>query len=306
MQGAIIKTYFTKAKGIKPEDIVNVTITPCVAKKFEIDRAEFSSAGKYLKKKNMPDNDYIITTVELAKWCKEEGINLKSLKEEPFDELLGQASGAGVIFGNTGGVMEAALRTAYSYLTGEEPSSLVLNFKPVRGLADTKEAEVEFAGKKLRVVAVYGLANTRKLLDKIKKGAKYDFVEIMTCPGGCIGGGGQPKHIGEEEEVREARIKALYARDRKLAVRASHLNPEIKALYDNFLSKPGSKLAKQLLHTSYIDRSGDLSVPQVKEDSKMKTVKYRCKICGEVFEVPEGQEAACPLCKMKGDKLERI
>lgn len=306
MQGAIIKTYFAGKKKIDPRSIVNVTITPCVAKKFEIRRKELCASGKINKVRNMKDNDFIITTVELSKWAKEEGINLATLPEQKFDNLMGQSSGAGVIFGNTGGVMEAALRTAYSYLTGKSPNALMLNFKPVRGLEGIKECEVELAGKNLHLAAVYGLANARKVLEKIKQGQKYDFVEVMACPGGCIGGGGQPKHIGEEKQTQSARIKSLYNRDKDMAVRSSHKNPQIIKLYKDFLSTPNSDLAIKILHTMYQDRSGDLAVSQNVAKKEDKMIKYRCKVCGQIFEVAQGQTPVCPLCKMKGDKLERI
>lgn len=260
MQGPVIKTYFAKKMGIDPKRIVNVALTPCVAKKFEIRRKEMNISAKINNDENMRDMDYVITTTELAQWAKELNIDFNSLDEMSFDNFLGEASGAGVIFGNSGGVMEAAVRTAYSYLTGKKPSELFFNLQPVRSYESIKEAEVEIAGIKLKVAVVYGLANVRILLDRIKNGEKYHFVEVMTCPGGCIGGGGQPKHLYEDEKAQKERIKSLYARDSSMKLRLSHENPEIIALYKDYLIKPRSDRAIELLHTIYLDRSKDLRV----------------------------------------------
>ena len=307
MQGPVIKTYFAKKMGINPENIVNVALTPCVAKKFEIRRNEMNISAKINNSKNMRDMDYCITTMELAKWAKEKGISLNDLPEENFDDLMGMASGAGVIFGNTGGVMEAAVRTAYSYITKKEPNELLLNLQPVRGYEGIREAEIDINGIKVKVAVVYGLANARVIIDKVKNGEKYDFIEIMTCPGGCIGGGGQPKHFEKEAEAQKARISSLYAKDNSMNLRASHENPEIIKLYKEYLIKPHSELAVELLHTCYMDRSKDLN-KEKKEDFVVKKImiKYRCKICGEIFEVEKGKEAICPRCHQKGDALEVI
>ena len=293
--------------GINPENIVNVALTPCVAKKFEIRRNEMNISAKIHNSKNMRDMDYCITTMELAKWAKEKGISLDDLPEENFDDLMGMASGAGVIFGNTGGVMEAAVRTAYSYITKKEPNELLLNLQPVRGYEGIREAEIDINGIKVKVAVVYGLANARVIIDKVKNGEKYDFIEIMTCPGGCVGGGGQPKHFEKEVEAQKARISSLYARDNSMNLRASHENPEIIKLYKEYLIKPHSELAVELLHTCYMDRSKDLNTEK-KEEFVMKKImiKYRCKICGEIFEVEKGKEAICPRCHQKGDALEVI
>lgn len=307
MQGPVIKTYFAKKMGINPENIVNVALTPCVAKKFEIRRNEMNISAKIHNSKNMRDMDYCITTMELAKWAKEKGISLNDLPEETFDDLMGMASGAGVIFGNTGGVMEAAVRTAYSYITKKEPNELLLNLQPVRGYEGIREAEIDINGIKVKVAVVYGLANARVIIDKVKNGEKYDFIEIMTCPGGCIGGGGQPKHFEKEVEAQKARINSLYAKDNSMDVRASHNNPEIIKLYKEYLIKPHSELAVELLHTCYMDRSKDLNKGKKEEFVVKKTmIKYRCKICGEIFEVEKGKEAICPLCRQKGDALEVV
>lgn len=293
--------------GINPENIVNVALTPCVAKKFEIRRNEMNISAKINNSKNMRDMDYCITTMELAKWAKEKGISLNDLPDENFDDLMGMASGAGVIFGNTGGVMEAAVRTAYSYITKKEPNELLLNLQPVRGYDGIREAEIDINGIKVKVAVVYGLANARVIIDKVKNGEKYDFIEIMTCPGGCIGGGGQPKHFEKEVEAQKARINSLYAKDNSMKVRASHKNPEIIKLYKDYLIKPHSELAVELLHTCYMDRSKDLNKEKKEEFVVKKTmIKYRCKICGAIFEVEKGKEAICPICHQKGDALEVI
>ena len=307
MQGPIIKTYFAKQMGIDPENIVNVALTPCVAKKFEIRRNEMNISSKIHNSKDMRDMDYCITTVELAKWAKEKGISLDELEDAEFDKFMGNASGAGVIFGNTGGVMEAAVRTAYSYITKKHPSDLLLNLEPVRGYESIREAEIDIDGTKVKVAVVYGLSNARIIIDKVKNGEKYDFIEIMTCPGGCIGGGGQPKHFAEDEEAQKARIASLYAKDNSMSLRASHENPEIKKLYKDYLIAPHSELAVELLHTCYTDRSQDLGKNN-KGDKEMGKilVKYKCKVCGEVFEIEQGKEVRCPLCQQKGDAIEVI
>lgn len=258
MQGPVIKTYFAQKMGIDPKNIVNVALTPCVAKKFEIRREEMNISSKINNVENMRDMDYVITTTELAQWAKEKNIDFNNLEEMDFDNLLGEASGAGVIFGNSGGVMEAAVRTAYSYLTGNKPTELFFNLVPVRGYDGIKEAEVEIAGLKVKVAVAYGLANARTLIQKIKNGEKYHFVEVMTCPGGCIGGGGQPKHFDQDVEAQKERIKSLYSKDASMELRLSHENPQIISLYKDYLIKPHGEKALELLHTIYFDRSQDL------------------------------------------------
>ncbi len=302
MQGPIIKTYFAKKMGIEPSRIVNVAVTPCVAKKFEIKRNEMNVSAKVNNISQMRDMDFCITTVELAKWAKEKGIDFSKLKNDKYDNFLGEASGGGVIFGNSGGVMESAVRTVYSYLTGKEPTELLLNFKDVRGLNGIKEAKVKIKGIELKLAVAYGLANARILLNRIKNGEKFDFVEIMSCPGGCIGGGGQPKHIGQEKVFQEKRIESLYKRDKLLKTRSAHENEEILELYKNYLGKPGSKLAEAMLHTMFYDRSSDLNGGSV----QVKLIKFRCKVCGEIFEIEEGQEAICPRCRVGEEMLEKI
>lgn len=260
MQGPTIKTYFAENMGIDPEKIVNVALTPCTAKKFEIRREEMNAASRHLGIAGMRDMDQVITTRELALWAKEENIDFASLKEEEYDRLMGEGSGAGVIFGNTGGVMEAALRTAYEYVTKEKAPASFYELTPVRGMEGIKEASLMVGNMKLDVAVVYGTANAKRLIESMKAGDKmYHFVEVMTCPGGCIGGGGQPKDKGYKgDALRAKRIESLYERDRSMQKRLSHENEEIKRLYADFYGHPLSELAEEMLHTQYIDRSSDL------------------------------------------------
>ena len=302
MQGPTIKTYFAKKMGIDPERIVNVALTPCTAKKFEIRREEMNAAGKKLGKPEMRDMDQVITTRELAIWAKESGIDLNSLQDSEYDSLMGQASGAGVIFGNTGGVMEAALRTAYFYITGKQPEGKLLDLQPVRGYDGLREASLEINGMTVNVAVVYGTANARKMIELVKKGEKdYHFIEVMTCPGGCIGGGGQPKDFAvDANESRKARIESLYKRDASLVLRLSHENPEIKQLYQDFYGKPLSELAEKMLHTIYTDRSNDLK----KGETKME--KFKCKVCGYIHEGELTSDFVCPRCKQPASAFEKI
>ena len=302
MQGPTIKTYFAKKMGIDPERIVNVALTPCTAKKFEIRREEMNAAGKKLGKPEMRDMDQVITTRELAIWAKESGIDINSLQDSEYDSLMGQASGAGVIFGNTGGVMEAALRTAYFYITGKQPEGKLLDLQPVRGYDGLREASLEINGMTVNVAVVYGTANARKMIELVKKGEKdYHFIEVMTCPGGCIGGGGQPKDFAvDANESRKARIESLYKRDASLAVRSSHENPEIKQLYQDFYGKPLSELAEKMLHTIYTDRSDDLR----RGETKME--KFKCKVCGYIHEGELTSDFVCPRCKQPASAFEKI
>ena len=249
MQGAITKTYFAKSHNIAKEDIFVVSIMPCTAKKYERARKE------------MPDDvDAVLTTRELAKMIKRAGIKWNKLPEEEFDQdLLGEYSGAGVIFGVTGGVMEAALRTAYYWLTGEEYQKI--EFHEVRGQEGIKEATIDVKGTPVSVAVCSGMVNAKKLLDEVKAGtSKYAFIEVMCCPGGCINGGGQPYvHPtllpNEDDDIletyREKRAKVLYSEDERQVIRQSHNNPDIKKLYKDFLGEPGSELAEELLHTTY-------------------------------------------------------
>lgn len=257
IQGPTVKTYFAKKMGLDPEKIVHVALTPCTAKKFEIRRQELHGAADHLGIPGLRDTDQVITTWELARWAKAEGVDWTALQDSAYDSLMGQASGAGVIFGNTGGVMEAALRTAYAYLTGESAPLSLLNRTPVRGYEGVREAQVEIGDQTLHALQK-GTANARTFLQRMKEnGKQHHFVEIMACPSGCIGGGGQPKNIMRDaNETRKQRIAALYRRDGSMELRTSHENPEIKQVYEEFYGQPLSEMAEQMLHTSYRDCSG--------------------------------------------------
>lgn len=257
MQGPTIKTYFAKKMGLDPEKIVNVALTPCAAKKYEIRRAEMHSASDYYGGLDIKDMDFVLTTRELALWAKEQDIDFVGLQDSSYDDIMGQASGAGVIFGNTGGVMEAALRTAYEYITGEEAPQLLYQLEPVRGFEGIREATLKIKDMEVNVAVVYGTANARKMIERVKQGGKqYHFIEVMTCPGGCIGGGGQPKDIMKDaDQVRKARIASLYKRDEEMTLRKSHENPSIKQIYEEFYGEPLSEMAEKMLHTYYDDKS---------------------------------------------------
>ena len=303
MQGPTIKTYFAKKKNIDPRKIVNVALTPCTAKKFEIKRDEMDAAAKYLGIDGMRDMDIVITTRELAKWAKAENIDFDSLEDSQYDSLMSEASGAGVIFGNTGGVMEAACRTAYEFITKESAPDVLLNLEPVRGYEGIREASLNIGGLDVNVAVCYGLTNASKLIDLIKNGEKnYHFVEVMTCPGGCIGGGGQPKDVSKDaDSVRKARIASLYKKDSEMKVRKSHENSEIKKVYEEFYDHPLSELAEKMLHTFYSDRSEDLK----KGEKKMS--KWKCKVCGYVYEGDElPEDYVCPLCKQPASAFEKV
>ena len=249
MFGAIAKSYYADKMGLKPEDIVSVSVMPCTAKKFEIGRDDQDANGS-------PDVDYTITTRELARMIKQAGLRFETLPDESFDTPLGLGSGAGVIFGTTGGVMEAALRTAVEKLTGEELAKL--EFNDVRGMEGIKEASYEVGDLKVNVAVASGLINARDLLNRVKSGeADYHFIEIMGCPGGCIGGGGQPQqpgYIRNTTDIRGLRAKVLYDSDASNKIRKSHENPAIKELYSTYLGEPGSERAHHLLHTTYVKR----------------------------------------------------
>ncbi|MDI3546912.1 MAG: NADP-reducing hydrogenase subunit HndD [Halanaerobiales bacterium] len=239
MFGAIAKSYYAEKNNIPVENLVVVSIMPCTAKKFEATRSEMNG-----------DVDYALTTRELARMIKQAGIDVLNLPEEEHDKLLGVSSGAAAIFGATGGVMEAALRTAYEILTGEELKEL--DFKQVRGFKGIKEAEVRIGDLNLKVAVAHGLGNAREILERIKAGAEYHFVEFMACPGGCIGGGGQP--LPATEDVLEKRMAAIYEIDKGKKIRKSHENPYIKKIYEEYLEEPGSHRAHELLHTHYVAR----------------------------------------------------
>ena len=250
MFGATLKTYYAPKLGIDPAKIVSVSVMPCTAKKFEINRPDQGAAG-------VPDVDIAITTRELARMIKKLGIRFNDLPNEDFDDPLGESTGAGVIFGATGGVMEAALRTAVETLTGEELKNL--DFTEVRGTDGVKEASYNVAGMDVKVAVASGLKNARVLLDKIRSGeADYQFVEIMACPGGCVNGGGQPQVRGSIRnftDIRAERAKVLYKNDSEKEFRKSHENPSIKRVYKEFFGKPGSEKAHHVLHTSYVART---------------------------------------------------
>ena len=304
MQGPTIKTYFAKKMGLDPTKIVNVALTPCTAKKYEIRRPEMHDAGHYYDDPNMRDMDFVLTTRELALWAKEEGIDFASLSDSAYDNLMGEASGAGVIFGNTGGVMEAALRTAYEYITGEEAPAQLYDLQPVRGYEGIREASLQIGELNVNVAVVYGTANARKMIERMKQGDKqYHFIEVMTCPGGCIGGGGQPKDLMKDaDEVRKARIDSLYKKDAEMTLRKSHENPSIKRIYEEFYGKPLSEMAEKMLHTMYEDKSMILNK---KGDKKM--AQWKCKVCGYIYEGEElPADFTCPLCKQPASAFEKI
>ena len=250
MFGAIMKTYYAQKAGIDPKDIAVVTVMPCIAKKFEITRDDQSAAG-------VPDVDESITTRELARMIKNFGIDFKALDPKAeFDNPIGKGSTAGLIFGATGGVMEAALRTVAETVTGEKLENI--DFKAVRGTKGIKEATITLAGKTINIAVASGLSNARKIMDEIKAGkSKYHFIEIMACPGGCVNGGGQPIVSSAERnlvDVKKKRASVLYRKDRKDTLRKSHDNPAVKAMYAEFFGEPGSEKAHHILHTSYTPR----------------------------------------------------
>ncbi|MDO7786964.1 [FeFe] hydrogenase, group A [Desulforamulus aquiferis] len=264
MLGALIKSYYAKEKGISPEKIFSVSIMPCTAKKYEAQRPEMNSAGKHEGKPELRDVDVVLTTRELARLIKSKGLDLNTLPEEKYDTLLGEGTSAGLIFGATGGVMEAAVRSAYFLITKQEPPEAFLNLTPVRGLQGVKEAAVDIPGVgTVRVAVAHGLSNARPILEAVRKGeAPYHFIEFMCCPGGCISGGGQPRtSLPPSDDVRQARIDSIYNADAKIYTkRKSHENKEVLALYEKFLETPNSHIAHELLHTHYEDRSKHLTV----------------------------------------------
>lgn len=250
MQGAVTKTYFARQNDLDPRDIYVVSVMPCTAKKFEIARPEFGRDG-------YRDVDANLTTRELARMIRQAGLDFVHLPEEEFDDMLGESSGAGVIFGVTGGVMEAALRTVVDVLTGEDMPRL--EYGDVRGLEGIKEATVNVNGTDINVAIVHGTANAAKLLNAIRAGEKtYHFIEVMGCPGGCVTGGGQPIVDARTRyfiDPRAARAAATYSEDESMAIRKSHKNPAVQKLYAEFLGEPNSHIAHELLHTTYVDRS---------------------------------------------------
>lgn len=326
MQGATVKTYFAQKMGIAPEKIVHVALTPCTAKKFEIRREEMHAAADYHGIEGMRDTDAVITTRELARWAKQAEIRWDALEDSAYDSLMGRSSGAGVIFGNTGGVMEAALRTAYEYITGSPAPDTLYDLQPVRGYEGVREASLSIGGLTVNVAVVYGTANAKKLLHSIKAGEKqYHFIEVMACPGGCIGGGGQPKNFARNaDQTRQSRIAALYRRDAGMSVRKSHENPYIKAVYEQFYKEPLSELAEKMLHTMYTDHSDILkkgpAPAQAKTTAETASVstsekqkgavtmtQWKCTICGYIHEgetLPA--DFVCPRCKQPASVFEKV
>lgn len=235
MQGAIIKTYLAKLKKLNPEDIVTVSLAPCVSKKSEI--------------KNDANNDYVLTTSELCMLIREKNIDFKNVQEQDFDSLLGKGSGAGVIFGTSGGVMEAALRTAYFLLNNEEPPENFYHLETLRGNDQIKEAKVDLKRVSINVAVIYSIKMANQLFDSLEK---YHFVEVMTCPQGCVGGAGQPIiPIQKQKSYVDARSKSLYLNDQELDIKCSYLNPDIKKVYEEFLDSPLSEKSKKYLHREY-------------------------------------------------------
>ncbi|MBU0580716.1 MAG: [FeFe] hydrogenase, group A, partial [Candidatus Margulisbacteria bacterium] len=251
MIGVLSKTYYAQKKNIDPKNIVVVSIMPCTSKKFEIQR------NKEMQASGFQDVDISLTTRELSRMIKQAGIDFNNLPDEEADPIMGDYSGAGTIFGATGGVMEAALRTAHYFVTGENIKNIEI--QPVRGLSGVKEGELEINGQKIRIAVAHGLGNVEQVIRKILKAQKnnlelpYHFIEVMACPGGCVGGGGQP--YGITDELRKLRAQGLYQEDSIKQIRFSHENPQIKNLYAEFLDKPLSEKSHHLLHTKYRSRS---------------------------------------------------
>jgi len=256
MFGALAKTYFAQKRKLDPSKVVSVSVMPCTAKKYEADRPEMRASG-------YKDIDFVLTTRELAVMIKQAGIDFRNLEPTHYDSIMGDSTGAAVIFGATGGVMEAALRTAYEIVTGKEVPFTNLNITPARGMDGVKEATIKIEGctddwkflegAELKVAIAHGLVNANKIMKEVRKGTSpYHFIEIMACPGGCIGGGGQP--IPTSMDIRKKRMKAIYSEDEHMVLRKSHENPDVVAIYREFLGKPNSHLAHELLHTHYVER----------------------------------------------------
>lgn len=253
MFGAIAKTYFADKIKVDRKDLVVVSIMPCLAKKYECQREEFSVDGNR-------DVDFSISTRELASFIKQANIDFKSLEDSDFDDPLGESTGAAVIFGATGGVIEAACRTAYEIFTGKKLEKI--DFHELRGLEGVRSAVIDFDGLPVNIGIAHGLANARKLLEEVRAGkSQFHAIEVMACPGGCIGGGGQPFHHGKSG-VLKARAAALYREDANKPIRKSHENPFIIKLYEEFLGEPNSEKAHHLLHTSYFDKKKKIIVKQ--------------------------------------------
>ncbi len=252
MTGAMIKTWYAKKNNLNPEDIVVVSIMPCTAKKFEIGLEDESASG-------YPDVDVALTTRELARMIERAHIQFTSLKDEAFDQIMGEFTGAAVIFGATGGVMEAALRTAADWVTGQDLQEV--EYQEVRGTEGVKVATYKIGDATVKVGVASGTGNAKKLLERVKAGEKFDFIEIMGCPGGCVNGGGQPLQpasVRNFEDLKGMRAKALYEEDKNLPLRKSHQSPLMKLVYEEYLEKPGSHIAHETLHTSYVKRGKEV------------------------------------------------
>jgi len=256
MFGALAKTYFAQTRKLDPKKVVSVSIMPCTAKKYEANRPEMRDSG-------YKDVDYVLTTRELARMIKQAGVDFNKLKEDSYDSIMGASTGAAVIFGATGGVMEAALRTAYEIVTGREVPFDGLNITPVRGMEGVRQASVKIEGcvpewsflegAELKCAVAHGLVNARELMEGVKNGSvDVHFIEVMACPGGCLGGGGQP--IPTNEKIRKKRTEAIYAEDMSMDIRKSHENPEVVAIYKEFLGEPNGHKSHELLHTHYTER----------------------------------------------------
>ena len=259
MLGALSKTYYAEKIKLAPEKIYTVSVMPCTAKKFEISREEMING-------NVPNVDAVLTTRELGQIIKQAGIDFRNLDDEPFDDPMGQSTGAADIFGVTGGVMEAAVRTVYAIVTGRELPFEKLHVEPIVGLNRIKDATLKFEnvlpeykmfeGFEVKIAVTSGLAGAKILMNQIVEGkSPYHFIEVMGCPGGCICGGGQPR--SDDPAVKKKRMKAMYSEDESKVLRQSHLNPSIDAIYKEYLGKPGGHLSHELLHTHYFNRSNE-------------------------------------------------
>ena len=259
MLGPLVKTYYAEKKNLDPKKIFSVSIMPCTAKKFECQRPEMVDASKFLNDPQVSqDVDVVLTTRELAFMIKQADIDFHSLPDEEYDQLMGLGTGAGAIFGTTGGVMEAAVRSAYYLVTGEQPPEALWSLTPVRGMEGVKEATVTIPGAgDIKIAVISGLENARKVMDGIRDGhAPWAFIEVMACPGGCQYGGGQPRSsTPPSDKVRNTRTASLYKIDANAKLRNSHDNPEIKQIYEDFLTVPMSEKAEELLHTGYVSRA---------------------------------------------------
>ena len=248
MEGAVLKTYYAKKMGINPKDIFVVSVMPCTVKKYESNRAELSEDS-------YPDVDAVITTRELVRFFKMVGIDFEGLPQDSFDNPLGESTGAAAIFGTSGGVMEAALRTAYFKMTGKDLEKI--EFESIRGMEGLKEAVVNIDGTELNIAVVNGIGNVRPVIDEILANkSKYHFIEVMSCPGGCINGGGQPIH--QKPDKVSKRMKVLYQIDQNMKFRRSHDNESIKTLYKEYFIEPNSHKAHEILHTDYVNRKKTL------------------------------------------------